>query len=179
MVVQIKSGKRENGTSFWDNLYRKRSKRRGSLLPRGGRAPVKRISQVDRTTTFDFGIGLGVVKQDLACDLLCSVSIRFQRHFLSLGPWLPKMSSKSLGVTARNAIQGARLGEGWPWEWVHEVVPRRFNVALHILGQIRCAGKARPGCDLLGAVGIRLQRQRLIWGPHSRESHPTLVDLWH
>ena len=25
MVVQIKSGKRENGTSFWDNLYRKRS----------------------------------------------------------------------------------------------------------------------------------------------------------
>ena len=26
MVVQIKSGKRENGTSFWDNLYRKRSR---------------------------------------------------------------------------------------------------------------------------------------------------------
>ena len=25
MVVQIKSGQRENGTSFWDNLYRKRS----------------------------------------------------------------------------------------------------------------------------------------------------------
>ena len=25
MVVQIKSGKRENGKSFWDNLYRKRS----------------------------------------------------------------------------------------------------------------------------------------------------------
>ena len=25
MVVQIKSGKRENGTSFGDNLYRKRS----------------------------------------------------------------------------------------------------------------------------------------------------------
>jgi len=25
MVVQIKSEKRENGTSFWDNLYRKRS----------------------------------------------------------------------------------------------------------------------------------------------------------
>ena len=29
MVVQIKSGKRENGTSFWDNLYRKRSKDSG------------------------------------------------------------------------------------------------------------------------------------------------------
>jgi len=26
-VVQIKSGKRENGKSFWDNLYRKRSAR--------------------------------------------------------------------------------------------------------------------------------------------------------
>ena len=25
MVVQIKSGKREKGTSFWDDLYRKRS----------------------------------------------------------------------------------------------------------------------------------------------------------
>jgi len=25
MVVQIKSGKRENGKWFWDNLYRKRS----------------------------------------------------------------------------------------------------------------------------------------------------------
>ena len=25
MVVQIKPGKRENGKSFWDNLYRKRS----------------------------------------------------------------------------------------------------------------------------------------------------------
>ena len=25
MVVQIETGKRENGQSFWDNLYRKRS----------------------------------------------------------------------------------------------------------------------------------------------------------
>ena len=32
MVVQIKSGKRENGTSFWDNLYRKRSRPSGSLI---------------------------------------------------------------------------------------------------------------------------------------------------
>ena len=30
MVVQNKSGKRENGKSFWDNLYRKRSNKRGS-----------------------------------------------------------------------------------------------------------------------------------------------------
>ena len=33
MVVQIKSGKRENLKSFWDNLYRKRSTRAPYLRP--------------------------------------------------------------------------------------------------------------------------------------------------
>ena len=53
MVVQIKSGKRGNGTSFWDNLYRKRSR----AVERGGPSTsqilyekslnVKTISQGD------------------------------------------------------------------------------------------------------------------------------------
>ena len=32
---------------------------------------------------------------------------------------------------AWNAFHGARLGEGWPWEGSHEVVPGRFKVVNH------------------------------------------------